>query len=165
MKKLAGIFFFALSMHTGIILSQSQATIDSLLNRIENAEDTVKINLLNKLASEVLIRDLDLSLSYATKALDLSDERNYTRGKAEATCTNGMASFHQGNYQVALLNLEAALKLFKSMKNLSGEVICRNYIGQVHLKTGNEEQAHIIFLKADTVNFESIVSFSSFLRI
>lgn len=148
MKKLAGIFFFALSMHTGIILSQSQATIDSLLNRIENAEDTVKINLLNKLASEVLIRDLDLSLSYATKALDLSDERNYTRGKAEATCTNGMASFHQGNYQVALLNLEAALKLFKSMKNLSGEVICRNYIGQVHLKTGNEEQAHIIFLKA-----------------
>ncbi len=67
-------------------LNAQNAEIDSLINLLGThpKEDTVRVNLLNKIAYSLGRNDPEKSLSYVEEALELADKLNYQKGISES---------------------------------------------------------------------------------
>lgn len=91
----------------------ASAQVDSLKRVLKvSKNDTVRINLYNKLA--VAHRDInpDSTAWYATQALTLSNKVTYDPGKGNAEINLGNAQLIKGNYDGALKHFEKAESIF-----------------------------------------------------
>ena len=67
------------------IFSQDLQKIDSLHNElIMEKEDTIRVRLLNELSNEHSYGDKDKAIQYANQALELSEEIQYSEGRANS---------------------------------------------------------------------------------
>lgn len=122
------------------------ATTDSL-KRVYKATkiDTVKVGVLNKIASEFKEINPDSTLSYATKALQLSVKLNYPFGQANGEVNLGNASIILGDYTKAKSHFEKAKVLFESILKtddtnktfLYGLARCYSSLGVIFSQEGN----------------------------
>ena len=74
--------------------------VDSLENLLNNhkTEDTVRVQLLNQIASLVYKNDTNKAKSYTTQAGELSDKINFLKGKAESIWVKGLSlSFYKSD--------------------------------------------------------------------
>lgn len=128
--------------------------IDSLKNALahlpdqkhQKAEDTLRIDLLNRLSVAFLsIGNYDSMLHYAGQSLQLAktsgDHPGVKRGMAGAYNNIGLARYNLGNYPEALKNQYAALKIQEKINHRSGLANSYNNIGLVHHSQGLLEDA------------------------
>ena len=127
---LIGIF---LSFHTA--WAQSQVTIDSLQNILDNTKGKGKerIAVLNGLAKEyVAFNKFDKSLTYVEEALDLAKTQEDGMGQADSYYLKGLALFQKNEYAPSLKNLLQALAIYEKIGNNRGKAVSLNQIGQVY---------------------------------
>ncbi|NCS89200.1 MAG: tetratricopeptide repeat protein [Ignavibacteria bacterium] len=94
MKKIISILIFFFSP----IFSQTQVNVDSLINSLETKEDTAKVNLLLKIAEIQNNIDPTKSPQFINEALQLSEQLNYNKGKANANLQLGRYYVFIGKY-------------------------------------------------------------------
>jgi len=89
------------------------AKVDSLENVLikHNADDTTKVNLLNKIAENVYKNSADKAFEYANKAVELSDKLNYKKGKAASFYIIGRSLSYTKSDTLALGYYLKAIKL------------------------------------------------------
>lgn len=127
-----------------ISFSQNQnRVIDSLIQVLTTAkEDTVKVNLLNKLCNiEYEIANYDNSLSYAKGALSLAEKLGFSRGMNNAYNALGVVYTMQSNYPEALKNLFSSLRIAEETGDKQGVSIAYGNIGNVDNQMSNYSEA------------------------
>ena len=113
MNKHIQILFLLWSVLFINTIKAQSAKLDSLENvlRLHNTEDTVKVNLLNKIAEIVYKNSADKAYDYANKAVELSDKLNYKKGKAESFYIIGRSLSYNKSDTLALEYYLKAIKL------------------------------------------------------
>jgi tetratricopeptide (TPR) repeat protein len=110
------LILIILIIATTCFSSYSQSAIDSLENELLNQkEDTLKVQLLNKLGWMYLNSDLDQTTFYAYQAIDLSKKLDFKEGEAIAITHLGYVETLLGNFQNAMTNFNQSLEIFKSI--------------------------------------------------
>jgi len=141
------IVLFCLSIHTNY--SQT-SKIDSLKNIVETgAKDTVMVSTLNALSSEILRGgDIAESMIYGEKALELSTELEYIKGKAYSLKQIGMANYYKGNYLEVFDYWTQSLENFEIIKDSLGISNMLNNLGTVYYSQGSNVKAIDYYLQS-----------------
>jgi tetratricopeptide (TPR) repeat protein len=90
-----------------------QRTVDSLFVRLEDAEGTERVDILNLLSLNLGPRSFDSSFQYAVEALALSEELNYTFGKGVAIFNSGNGYFFKTDIKNALTKYLEAWRILE----------------------------------------------------
>lgn len=136
MKKL--IIFLSLFI---TIQLNSVVNTDSLETVLPETEGLQKIKILNTLAEANIYKEQQKSISYATKALHLSDSLKDNEGLKKAYFTLGSAHYLADDYKKSINYYEQALEINKEENDKSGIATCLNNIGDVYNYIGENEKA------------------------
>jgi len=125
------------------VVKAQNSEIDSLEKVLSNykKQDTIKIQLLNKVAHLVYRTNIKKTLLYATQADSLSGIINYKKGKAESIRLIGLYHDEKGNYPQALHYYQKSLKINEEIKYKEGQVRCYINIGLIYRMQGNFPKA------------------------
>jgi two-component sensor histidine kinase len=107
MKNLLAIIML-LSFFTSLRAQHNK--IDSLEHLLTVANDTTKVNVLNKLAGDYQFCDMNKSLVYSERARALAEKIHYQKGLAMALCISGEFYSYKGESQKALEHYKLSLK-------------------------------------------------------
>jgi len=128
---------------------QDQKYIDSLMSGLDSGlEDTVRINLLNRIASELFYVNQEQIYDIAQQALELSETSDYKTGIAEAYKNLGIYFRLKGVYELAIDYAYKSLDLMEQTNNISGIGRCYNLIGIIYYNLDNNEIGLEYFSKA-----------------
>lgn len=118
-------------------------SIDSLklLLQKHKKEDTVRINLLNKIASKTVKSDKEKSIEYAKKAGVIAKRVNYSKGQAESLRLTFRYYISNGDYPKALDYLKEYYTVLQKIDDKPEMSTCLNNIGAIYLNQGNYPQA------------------------
>ncbi|OJJ22052.1 hypothetical protein BKI52_08415 [marine bacterium AO1-C] len=135
MKKILFVLtIFTLTYNT--TKGQNTAKIDSLLKTLPKVSDSAKVDVLNGLASEYLLFDVDEKTKqaedYVNKALELSRSLSYSKGLANGLKSSGIVLMRKKDYRVALRNLFQALALVEDLNSDVELAICFQLIGDCY---------------------------------
>jgi tetratricopeptide (TPR) repeat protein len=114
MKKRIFIFILLLFIIGGFLdkINAQHKIIDSLLSLIKkDKEDTGKVAHLNALAQELIYFNPDSTIILARQAVSLAHRISFARGEAKANGYAGIGYYFKSDYQRALENYFAALKI------------------------------------------------------
>lgn len=89
------------------------------------ADDTAKVNLINKIADEFRDFDTEKGLFYANKALVLAQKLQYKYGIGEAHKAMGVIYYRMGIYDASLDNNLKAISIFKELNEPL--LLCKSY--------------------------------------
>lgn len=164
--KLILLSFLSFILTSGFIYSkQSNNKIDSLKQVLKtlpssleisgSAYDTIYINVLNSLSSELIaIADFGNSIKYANEAIALAYKLPYSLGKikksslAKSHNTIGIAYWHKGEYEKALEHHSKSLKLKEEISDKEGVSSSLQNIGLVYKKKGDYTNALEFYFKS-----------------
>ena len=122
---------------------------DSLKEVISSSkEDTLKVNALNALSSELRASNTIQSLEYAKLALGLAEQLKFKSGLISAHNNIGIACYFTGAYPEALRHYLEAVKLLETINNkrrLSAEY---NNIAALYLEQSDYKDAESYFMKS-----------------
>jgi len=149
MNKLLKIF---LLIFVSLIINESKAQnikLDSLENCLKNhnAEDTVRVKLLNKIVSTTYINEIDKAKVYAVEALKLANQLKYPRLMARAMINMSLVERELGHYEIAVDTYKDAQKIAEELNNKSLISSCLNGIGTIYAFQGNYSLALEYFHK------------------
>src|SRR4051794_10870357 len=82
------------------------------LNANTNSTDTATINLINKLAAELIEIKPDSTLYYGYKGIALSKKTNYKAGVANGLIQTGHANYFKGRFGQAKTELEESISIY-----------------------------------------------------
>ena len=141
-KYLSYLFYIYLINITSQIVAQTRV-IDSLRQILRTAkEDTAKAKVLNNLSWKLLIiGSYDTSLIVANNAKTLSIKLGFKKGIAASYLNIGNVYKSQSNYEEALKNYFASLKVRKEIGDKKGIANSYNNIGTVYSDQGNYAEA------------------------
>lgn len=128
----------------------AQNDIDSLQYILDNygASDTVKVDLFNQIGFEYWVIDPIKSDQYGTQALVLAGQLNYPKGEAFAHRVIGVANWTRGNYEIGLIELLAALEIYKEINDALGQANCNQNLGLIYSDQLNYDRALQYFMSA-----------------
>jgi len=153
MRKLT-LIFLAMVLCLGIN-AQNQKHIDSLLLQLEmDIADTTRVNLLNKIAGDLYYLNHDQILEYSQKALELSEDFNYSKGIAEAYNNLGIYYRSKGMYDLAIDYFFNSLEIMEQIKDINGIGRCYNLIGIIYYYLENYHLSLEYYKKALEINIE-----------
>ena len=137
-------FFLAFSTTA---LAQN-VVIDSLENELQNhlEKDSVRVNLLNGLASEFRRKDIAKMLEYINKAETLAEDIDYIGGKALAIYLRGVAEMNQSNFDKSIVQINKAKQFYTELDDNKGVSNCLQITGLINYYQENYDQA-IEYLK------------------
>ena len=130
-----------------IAAAQIEDSLTALLERPE-LSDTLKVNVLNKLAWELKHKSPENALHYATEAIALAKQVGYQKGEGEALNQAGICYTIMGDYTRGLENFHAALPVLKGAGEERLWANTLNNIGNSHQLRGNTKEAHLFFHRA-----------------
>ncbi len=132
----------------------SYSTLLSGQNLSQN-KDTVEVIRLNNLFKTQRSQNPLEAYMYTKKALDLSIELNYARGKA--TSFNNLGVYHRqkGDYDRALDFYQKALIIYDSIIDMEGTAKALSNIGNIYSVNSDYENALAYYLRAQLL-FEEI---------
>lgn len=142
-------FVILLFAHLGVIKAQNSIadSLSILLNNYKQ-DDSVKVNLLNKVGYAIMPTDYNKAREYADQASLLADKIGYLKGKAESLWVMGsLSSFYESD-KIALEYFLKALKIAEE-SNSKAEIIkyCHS-TGIKYAAIGNIPAAMECFEKA-----------------
>lgn len=133
-KKLAAYILIALSCFG---YGYAQQT-DTLKLRLKAADsDSSRVELLSKLGFEYAFIDLDSSRRYCRKAIQIAENINFLRGKADALNSLAISYDIEGNHEVSITYFLEALDLYDSLQAKEGLARIYNNCGMVYQSLGN----------------------------
>lgn len=147
-KNLTPIKSFAFLLVTLLILGSASSTnqnnaLDSLIKELNTSskDDTLKVNLLNKIGYKFWIVDANESIRYGEKALKLSKKLRYNNGLARANRIIGVAYWSQGFQNNALEHLKESYALYKDIEDKAGMANTTLNLGMVYADLHDYEKA------------------------
>jgi len=116
--------------------------IDSLekILKAHQVDDTVKVNLLNKIAYGFYNKDVTKMRSYATQAVELADKLKFLKGKIESNRLIGI-SYSKTDKPLSVEYLQKALKIAQEIKHVDGIAKCLNTLGIYYKAQGENGKA------------------------
>ncbi len=149
------IIFAALLLFSNMLLF-GQNRADSLITILEEHKtiDTLRINLINRVASELVISNPDLALKFALESYDLSDSLGYLKGKAISNKLTGRYFREKFDYNLALDNYKSALNIYQSLGDKRAICFCRSDMAYVYYLMGNYPKAIEFFYDSRNIALE-----------
>lgn len=137
------ISFAVLLLFTHILLNGQNKKADSLI-AILNAYskiDTVRVNLMNRVASELVLTNPESALNYSLESYELSDSLGYQKGRANSFKLTGRYFREKFDYNLALDYYKRALNIYQNIGDKRGICFCRSDMGYLYFHMGNYPQA------------------------
>ncbi len=135
--------------------AQDKEYIDSLILRLNYAlSDTAKINLLNKIAADLLYVNSEKINEFAIQALDLSENINYTYGIANAYNNLGIYYRTKGIYDMAIDYFFNSLYIMEDLNDINGIARSYNLIGIIYYFLDNYDLSLEYYNKALEINIQ-----------
>ncbi len=129
--------------------SQNTKQIDSLKALINTKNnDTTAVNHLLDIASTLIKSNPDSSMTYAYKAIVLSEKLSFKRGLAYAYKNMGLAHYYKGEYSYALIFWNKSLALFEEIDDKTGISNLLNNLGAVYQTKGDDPKALDYIIKS-----------------
>src|SRR5687768_11602376 len=100
-------------------------------------EDNSRVAQLHNSSKKYWMKNLDSSIYYAQKALQLSETLNYKKGIAESYRNMGVANAYMGDKNVSKQFLLKALTLFSLLPDKNGMAATYNNLGVLHTFMGD----------------------------
>jgi tetratricopeptide (TPR) repeat protein len=127
--------------------------IDSLKNELKShkKKDTIRVNLLYDLAFSSFQTDMNSTKTYLTEADDLSNNLDYTKGKAKVFYLKGMLENIKSNYKNSLGYFERSLKHYKSINDKGRVADVYIAFGINYYDLSQYEKALIYYKKATQI--------------
>lgn len=135
--------------------SQNQAYIDSLIQQLDHTlSDTSKINLLNKIATDLLYVNSEKINDFANQALDLSEKINYNYGIAIAYNNLGIYYRTKGIYDMSIDYFFNSLDIMEKLNDINGIARSYNLIGIIYYYLENYELSLDYYNKSLEINIQ-----------
>lgn len=117
--------------------------IDSLKIALkkQNENDTLRVNILNKLALSYSKKDISQTLNYVQEADALSKKLKYESGQAKCLYIKGIIAIVGYNYNLALNHFNNSIKIYDRLDHKSGLSECYNAIGILYYNKEDYEKA------------------------
>ena len=136
------LFFF-------ILTSAQDAETDSLRALLlSDREDTVKVNTLLALSSNLSWSSPTEAIQLGAQAKDLAEQLNFQKGVAYALKYIGMGNYYQGKYPETINFWKQSLETFESINDSTGIANMLNNIGAVYNNVGDDAKALDLYLKS-----------------
>lgn len=134
-----GIFLFL-----SLVSYSQKRKVDSLTTLVENlakksgdyTSDTIRVNSMNMLASELRHNNMDKAMEYAREALAISQKQKYAYGIATSYARIGIMHKIKSNYADALTTLDTALTLYLKIGDKLGIASTHVNIGLIYKEKG-----------------------------
>ncbi|HAF29202.1 MAG TPA: hypothetical protein DCG75_09165 [Bacteroidales bacterium] len=149
MRILFFVFLYILVFHLGIKTSvcSNQTTIDSLENVLKTTEGGELIPLLGKLSRAYFSVDLNKSLNYAGKSLELSEKTGDDDLIAISNLYIADVYFEMSRFQPAIEFYEKALDYFYEQKTSDNKIYIYTKLGHSEKMLGNLNNALFYYQK------------------
>ena len=129
LRRLVLLFFCCCFFCIGI----SQSNKIDILKQAEGFRaDSIKVDQLNALSKQYWTKNLDSSIYYAQKGLQLSQTLNYKMGIAESYRNMGVTNMYMGDKNAAKQYLLKALTLFSALPDNKGMAATYNNLGVLY---------------------------------
>ncbi len=128
--------------------TQKLTKVDSLIYQMEQASDTVKVNLLNDIGVELQYNDPHRALDYAKEGLQLAERLDYKRGIANLYNDIGVIYGIQADYYKALEYFLKSLEIKEAIGHPRGIANSLNNIAEVYKFQNDHKNAIAYFKKA-----------------
>ncbi len=147
-KNLLLILLLLLSVHF-VNAQETVRNIDSLLVILNTSkEDTLKVNLYQKIAGHYNVTHLDSAKAFAEKGILLAKKLNYPLGKWMNL--NALGNFYERktNYKEAFNYYNQALEIITNTNDTKGFAVVLNNIATVHIRKAEYDKALIYMFDA-----------------
>lgn len=126
----------------GFLFAQN-VSLDSLQNALKThtKKDTIRVNLLNKVATRIFVSDGDQALRLLKESESLSDELSYKKGKAYSALFTGNIFVNRSDYNTALSYFDNAFSIYKGLKDKEGLANCHYNFGRSYFYLGDYAKA------------------------
>ncbi|MGB0521669.1 MAG: tetratricopeptide repeat protein [Flammeovirgaceae bacterium] len=116
------------------LLAQSPQEVGDLLIQIPNSNDSVKVELFNKLAALHIKKSPQQTIFYASEAVEIAQAANLQLGLANAYYNLGIGYFFQASYPKALEPFMEAYHIYQKKGMKMNMAQAQSFIGGVHLR-------------------------------
>ncbi|NUY80449.1 tetratricopeptide repeat protein [Flavobacterium sp. MAH-1] len=134
-----------------MVSNAQNKVLDSLQNalRTYTRNDTVRVNLLNNVASKIFQTEPDRALQLLKESETVSTQLNYPQGKAKSLLFMANAiSEKQGDQSLSEKYYQQALQIYESLHDKVGISTCYHNFGRVHFLLGNYDKSENNYKKA-----------------
>jgi len=136
-------------------IKKPQDKIDSLKTILQTIEeDTMKVSILNRLASDLRVNEPEKALSFAMQALVSAEKLQFIKGITNSCYHIGVVNYSQGNYDKAFEYLLKSLKYNEKIKDKMGISNSYTVIGMVYRAQGDYSRAIDFNFRALKINEE-----------
>lgn len=134
MRRIFLVFIVSIFILIGL---KANHTTDSLVRRLSIVEDTNKVKLLCDLCWEFRFVSADSAFMFGSQALELAEEINYPKGKAQSYNDLGIIYIDRGNFSKALDFFDKSMEIRQQLEDTAGMASLYNKIGIIYQKQGN----------------------------
>lgn len=157
---MAMIKLFAALLLLFFIFSNSYGqdqNIDSLQNILNSysKKDTVRVNLLNKIATVVHTTDTERALKVLNESKNLAHDLSYKKGEAYSLLYTGRTLINKTNYTQSITYFQNSLKLYEEIKDKEGIADCFLNIGRGYYYLADFPKALENFKRAAVISEEA----------
>lgn len=146
--------FLCLLFFHGIIKAQTPKA-DSLIHLLKTIEeDSVYIQVLNKISEELSDKDADKSLDFAIKAKEMASEIRYVRGLGNALNNMGWAYYRKGDYSKGFDFALQALRINDSLQFLAQLAISYRNVGAIYNSQAKYRESMDYFHKEKNIHIQ-----------
>lgn len=141
------ILILSTAFPAGFFAQTAQAdSLKALISGMQ--EDTVKVNALLDLCTNVFRSSPDTALVYARQAVGLAERLDFQKGLGYALKNIGLAYYVKGDFVEVLNYWHQSLRTFESIDDKLGISNLNNNIGAVHFNYGDEPKALEYYLES-----------------
>ncbi len=124
--------YFLILLAAAPVYAQSELNIDSLLLEYNQMrDDTIKINLQDKIATYYLKKDTTKALKYIEKMYALSDKLNFTKGVAKSTYNKALYFETTKDLDAATRHIKDAIKIYETAEDIPGQILAREKLVRI----------------------------------
>ncbi len=132
MKTIITLIYFILLTNLSFAQNAEKHTVDSLKIELKYAkEDTIKVEILNRLSSKTYYIDSSESLKYAQSASQLANTLSWDKGIADSYANIGLSYWVSSHYSKALEYTYKSLKIHESLNDKVGMASSFNTLGVI----------------------------------
>lgn len=137
------------------LFGYGQDGIDELKAQIaKQGDDTVKVNNLISLATQLLGEDPQETITYGTQAQQLAHRLVFPKGEAYARKAIGLGHYYQANYPEAAIQFQTSLDIFDSLNFQVGVANILSNLGSTYFNAGENTKAIDFYLRSLRISEE-----------
>lgn len=148
--------FAILLLFTQILSFGQNNKADSLIAilKTHSAVDTIRVNLLNRIASELVLTNPEMALKYTLESSQLSDSLGYQKGMANSLKLTGRYFREKFEYNLSLDYYKRSLNVYQNIGDKRGICFCRSDMAYVYFQMGNYPKAIEFFYDSRNIALE-----------